>query len=461
VTRKLRTIAQFGIRDPEAADSQITELPEPGSRGGTSMVSKTPNNDDPLRSSMISESPAHMQQSHQREELVPNNSSIMPELPLSLPPNHYHIDPTGLYDHEMPQSQEDARAAGASSQHFDLSKDVFEMPTESYSDSPDTEPAQSSDEEIFYDPNADPYHPYGDYTPHASEPDLTKRPQLTIVNSTVASPISSSDHNTTPTAFANTVAPNNPQSPYEDLGNPFARDIPATVPSFDFVTSSPPPRSPTRMSPPVASASLTHVVSSWSTSEPSSMPPTQPLPDLPAQRMPSNGRAALPSQQARFGNSNIGSPDAYRNMSPGNGSMPRPWEASDGYRVEGLPKEAILNATDVGQESWQGQGQGQSQGQGQGQGQGHIGGGRRARDREMEREWQRGSSGDAGGRGVLQSMSHNLQGQRQGSQVPGQSQSQSQLQLPPDTEGGRASIDSVSESVRRRYDGSEYDGYEY
>jgi hypothetical protein len=199
------------------------------------------------------------------------------------------------------------------------------------------------------------------------------------------------------------------------------------------------------------------------------MPPTQPLPKLPTQQMPSNGRAALPSQQARFGNSNIGAPDAYRNVSPGNGtgnemSMHRPQEVSDGYKVEGLPKETTLYATDVGQESLQGQGQGQGQDQGQGQvqgrSQGRIGGGRRARDREMEREWQRGSSsGDAGGRGVLQSMSHNLQGQRQGSQVPGQSQSQSQLA--PDTVAGRGSIDSVAESVRRRYDGSEYVGYEY
>ena len=29
VTRKMRTIAQFGIRDPDGADSQITEVPEP------------------------------------------------------------------------------------------------------------------------------------------------------------------------------------------------------------------------------------------------------------------------------------------------------------------------------------------------------------------------------------------------------------------------------------------------
>ena len=35
VTRKLRTIAQFGIRDPEAADSQITEVAEPRSAVGS------------------------------------------------------------------------------------------------------------------------------------------------------------------------------------------------------------------------------------------------------------------------------------------------------------------------------------------------------------------------------------------------------------------------------------------
>ncbi len=35
MTRKLRTIAQFGIRDPEAADSQITEVAEPRSAIGS------------------------------------------------------------------------------------------------------------------------------------------------------------------------------------------------------------------------------------------------------------------------------------------------------------------------------------------------------------------------------------------------------------------------------------------
>ncbi|KAI4114403.1 MAG: hypothetical protein LQ345_004807 [Seirophora villosa] len=35
VTRKMRTIAQFGIRDADGADSQITEVAEPGSGGGS------------------------------------------------------------------------------------------------------------------------------------------------------------------------------------------------------------------------------------------------------------------------------------------------------------------------------------------------------------------------------------------------------------------------------------------
>jgi hypothetical protein len=60
------------------------------------------------------------------------------------------------------------------------------------------------------------------------------------------------------------------QSPYEDQGNPFANNIPASVPSFDFI-SPPPSKSPSRTSPP---------------------PPAAPLNP--------RGRAALPSQQARF-----------------------------------------------------------------------------------------------------------------------------------------------------------------
>src|SRR5205085_11567032 len=40
VTRKLRTIAQFGIRDPDSAGIQITEVSEPRNQDGTSVVYK-------------------------------------------------------------------------------------------------------------------------------------------------------------------------------------------------------------------------------------------------------------------------------------------------------------------------------------------------------------------------------------------------------------------------------------
>ncbi len=306
VTRKLRTIAQFGIRDPESADSQITEVPEPRSRGPTSVVSKSVNGPgDMTRSSIVSESPAHMVApatgGPPDHEVVSNRSSILPELPLSLPPNHYQMDPTGIWDSPPDTSQTNTPVLAVNDRPYStLPEGVAEMPAHSYEDQFNNAPEYFDDddeEEKFYDPNADPFHPYGDRTPQASASDLDlpsagRPPRLSIMN-----PSDYGDSNDTPEDTPSTATPSQPtitpvsalrrsetttsastgwtdESPYEDQGNPFANNIPASVPSFDFITS-PPPRSPSRISP---------------------SSPTAPAPLNPHRA----GRAALPSQQARF-----------------------------------------------------------------------------------------------------------------------------------------------------------------
>jgi hypothetical protein len=314
VTRKLRTIAQFGIRDPEAAGSEITEVPEPRSRGGTSIVSKSAKGPgDMTRTSIVSESPAHIRPANASSDNggTDSGSSILPELPLSLPPNHYQIDPTGFWESSQDSKGVDTVVVAANDRPYStLPEGISEMPANSYEHNFDDAPEhydEDDENEKFYDPNGDPFHPYGDSTPQqsASDEDLVdqNRPlRLSIMNPTEYHEVGNTDDtpststasqpqtaNLTPisairrTGTSDTVGTTTStstgwtdESPYEDQGNPFANNIPASVPSFDFV-SSPPARSPSRASPTF---------------------PTAPAPLNP------RGRAALPSQQARFSSYN-------------------------------------------------------------------------------------------------------------------------------------------------------------
>lgn len=314
VTRKLRTIAQFGIRDPESANSRITEVPEPRSRTGTSLPSKAANGPgDMTRTSMISESPAHMHPSPE-DRLSDNgrnssDSSILPELPLSLPPNHYQIDPTEMWDAPRDNNRGETPTVVLNDRPYSvLPEGISEMPDNSYEHNYDDgleHYVEEDEENKFYDPNADPFHPYGDTTPQASTSDLDLPQQhqplrLSIMNPGDYRDGSDSAEDTPSTATLSQAQTNLPRptstvhrsgdvtdldgtvwqddSPYEDRGNPFLNNIPASVPSFDFVTS-PPPRSPSRMSPITSAA---------------------PAPLNPHRA----GRAALPSQQARYSSYN-------------------------------------------------------------------------------------------------------------------------------------------------------------
>ena len=299
VTRKLRTIAQFGIRDPDGADSQITEVPEPRSRGSTSVVSKSISGPgDATRSSIVSESPAHMLPSNDganEDRDVGRASDNFQQLPLSLPPNHYQLDPTGMWDSREDGSGTDTPTTALNDQRFgQLPEGISEMPDNEYTESAgyDRE-ANDTDEDQFYDPNADNYEP-GYFTPEDShsqrdQSPINRGPRLSIMNPGI---YDNSEENDTPSTDSTTAqrtptsairlsqVPTNQTdnswadpSPYEDQGNPFASNIPASVPSFDFIAS-PPPRSPDRLSP----------------ISPSNAPaPLKPY-----------GRAGLPSQQSRF-----------------------------------------------------------------------------------------------------------------------------------------------------------------
>lgn len=86
VTRKMRTIAQFGIRDADAADSQITEVAEPRSRVG-SVVGKGSS----LRNvETIDGRPTNGRDTQQQyQEPLMHDYSIVPPGVSEMPANHY------------------------------------------------------------------------------------------------------------------------------------------------------------------------------------------------------------------------------------------------------------------------------------------------------------------------------------------------------------------------------------
>jgi len=328
VTRKLRTIAQFGIRDPDGADSPATVIPEARK---TSVTSRNVSTQDQARNSVASEAPIHP---------VSSRSSIMPELPLSLPANHYQIDPSGLYDGGPPAPGQDGRpAVTLNDRPYTLPEGIAEMPTH-FQEVEETDNPYLSDEK-FFDPNADPERPYGDYTPWESEVELeTGRPlQLSIVNPDEYSPVGGND--STPTSYTATATPATAtptsaiplyaastastgparpsDSPYEDLGNPFRNSIPASVPSFDFVAS-PPPKNPSR-----EQATSPGQVAG-----------------------PSRGRVLLPSQQSYFSAQTPPEPPLQRQTS------------GNSYEATDLPVEALTYASQYASQEPISQGSGEA-----------------------------------------------------------------------------------------------------
>ncbi|KAK4941184.1 hypothetical protein LTR10_018857 [Elasticomyces elasticus] len=323
VTRKLRTIAQFGIRDPDGPDSQDFGIP--AERKSTSIVTKTLSQQGPTpRMSVASES----QNSIQPDRPV-GRSNPPPELPFSLPPNHYQIDPTGLYDEREAQSGGNNRGVSLTDRPYTLPEGVVEMPTMNYNDDDEKNNPYMTDEK-FFDPNADSgdlERQFGEYSRSGSQLDVDHGgpPRLSLVNPDSYS--SNGSNENTPTSYTATATPTSAiplassldnheadldlESPYRDQGNPFRNSIPASVPSFDFVA---PMRSPARDQKPGTSAAYNQVTS-----------PT------------AGGRALLPSQQARHPNPDM--PEPLRTTRQASGQSGASYEAQD------LPREALAYAS--------------------------------------------------------------------------------------------------------------------
>ncbi|KIW15442.1 hypothetical protein PV08_05488 [Exophiala spinifera] len=291
VTRKLRTIAQFGIRDPDGPDGHFQI---PADRKSTSIVAKTPSQAGQARASVASESQNSIQQEPGGGT---RRSSSVPELPFSLPPNHYQIDPTGLYEDAATPTEKQA-GVSLTDRPYTLPEGVVEMPTSNFDDDDDQNNPYLTDEK-FFDPNADPDdldRQFGTYSGSSSQLDIDQSgpPRLSLVNPDEYQPNESTEN--TPTSYTATATPtsaiprsssalrieSDAESPYEDQGNPFRNSIPASVPSFDFITS-PGPKSPAREQMASASAAYNQA------------------------RGAATGRSMLPSQQARYPQ-----PDAMR-----------------------------------------------------------------------------------------------------------------------------------------------------
>ena len=351
VTRKLRTIAQFGIKDPDAVVEQMSEAP---TRNGTGTLSKSVTTQEMMRSSIASDAPSRdMRQSSDAN--APSNASIMPELPLSLPENHYQIDSSDIYEISGMRSEEATPTMPRNPHSFH--EGAVEMPAENFDTNENTD-HRDFGHEFVYDPNADPFAPYdGNFTPTASDPDLNGTGlRLTIANPNPEPPVNGT--NDTPTSYTNSATPTSamPQmvrrttdsswidapigsdetSPYEDQGNPFQQYGPLRT----ATPEAPPPRSSARFSavssltpeedilsqkPDTYRSSITSPISPSSIGSVEVPAPLNPAHGAQAQVQAQNaiasqapalppqnkGRSGLPSQQARFGNMNIATAGAY------------------------------------------------------------------------------------------------------------------------------------------------------
>ena len=126
VTRKMRTIAQFGIRDPDGADSQITEVPEqrmsriPSLGGSLTMVDNRGDKSSTIATEKnysmipagIAEMPANYESSIMESPPLPLARDNMPQQDVGFPedyPNEY----SNMTD-EQQQHQQTLRLNGSS-----------------------------------------------------------------------------------------------------------------------------------------------------------------------------------------------------------------------------------------------------------------------------------------------------------------------------------------------------------
>ncbi|KAK5089073.1 hypothetical protein LTR05_003297 [Lithohypha guttulata] len=246
VTRKLRTIAQFGIRDPDGEGTFFDARRASTMLGRTSMQEPRSS----IAPSDIQQSPAPAT----RNETMSHRSSIMPEIPLNLPQNDFHIDTSEFLD-RRPSSHgasiADTPAVALNDRPYSLQhSDSHELPTHYHEDH-----AYQGSDAKFFDPNADPEQPYGPYSPQVSSDNLHEassgRPRLSLANPDNYDGTDSNSN--TPTTATNTATPtsvypintlavtndtDSPDSgsPFRDQGNPF--EVPAGVPSWYVQTQS-------------------------------------------------------------------------------------------------------------------------------------------------------------------------------------------------------------------------------
>lgn len=384
VTRKLRTIAQFGIRDPESADSQITEVPEP--RVGSSINNKPGVN---TRGS-IQESTLNVQPSSAADA----GSTVVGS------EDQYHEQPEyAPFEAQYVLSPEDGMADVAALSHNGPAPKVTlnNEPNFSSSAVPETQHTESSINDLAteYEDVMDHRNPYRPPPITTHSPPLAADsgpPRLSITNPSDLSPVSPiGTDEQTPTSAAAGQTPESlrradtdltnelsqtttystintipdTMSPYSDNGNPFADEIPATAPLQPRVEaqssmrrSITPPvsqniqRDTRSVSPP----SMPHPPPQTTTATP---PPIRPTP--PTSRPGSGlgftprGRDALPSQQYRYSSYGSGTLPTLGNLSlspqgPGtSGSRPQEPAADQGSNgaeaaedADGWPQEALM-----------------------------------------------------------------------------------------------------------------------
>lgn len=367
VTRKLRTIAQFAIRDPESADNQIMEVPEPRIRpSNPSLVSRSINTrGDMTRSSIVSESPAHMIPPIESNPGFGEGTVMSPD-PISLHPN----SPTAVRQGDgaqFPSLGSNATMLPPNDQPYAVSGATFQTPAPTTNDYGNNEVIDLDDDNRYYDPNADPFHPYGDITPQPSTSDFDLPPQNHLPRLSIANPSDPATYSEdpTPTTATTIYGPNSiltlprssslrdpssaasatthstwaTNSPYTEAGNPYA----------DYYNAGPTPLAQSTIAPgPSLASASTPIPRPTLTSPPPAPPPQLSPPPLPTQAA-GGGRSTLPSQQQKARYSSYGSlpgtvtnTDALTSPPP---PTPPPKDQKREEEEEPLPREALLYAS--------------------------------------------------------------------------------------------------------------------
>lgn len=272
VTRKLRTIAQFNIREQDS-DSPFSQMQGHTRKTSTNLSKTWSNADTPPPQHVHRESLASQSESQappSRDDM--SRSSIMPELPLELPPNQWQMDPTGdMFDDATPLAERPNPTLAVNNQPVSLPEGVAEMPADSstnhhsyhqtqihshpgsFTSATSSQPNPYLTDEKFFDPE----NPFGSSQPDLTAPASNGPPRLSLINPDdyADSPDNSTTSGGTPTTYTATPTSAVPlsqretgstvvmsgrsgeDSPYDDSGNPFAANVPGGVPSYYDVGS--------------------------------------------------------------------------------------------------------------------------------------------------------------------------------------------------------------------------------